>query len=178
VTVPAPDPTSGNHAVRITKDAQARARLAEFAGLTPEERAALDQWCFDQEKRRQRGVLLHDTEPRPAPAADVDPAADDLLARLDAESQSCSDPATCIDHWCRLAQDAAAALRAAQVERDAAHAVIRHLIAAYPADSRAPDGSAAWSYTFRAEDGHLCLAVYCPTDAEADAITQATRNQP
>jgi len=37
---------------------------------------------------------------------------DDLLARLDAESATgCSDPATCQDHWCRLAQDAAAALR-------------------------------------------------------------------
>lgn len=53
--------------VRIPRDPAKRAALAKLAGLTDEERAALDQWCFDQEEKRQRGVLLSDTEPRQLP---------------------------------------------------------------------------------------------------------------
>lgn len=36
--------------VRIPKDPEARARLAEFAGLTAEERLALDLWCAEQQR--------------------------------------------------------------------------------------------------------------------------------
>ena len=50
--------------VPIPRDPEARRRLAEFAGLTEEERQAIDQFCFDEEQKRRRGVLLHETEPR------------------------------------------------------------------------------------------------------------------
>lgn len=53
----APDP-----AVLIPRDPEKRAALAQMAGLTDEERAALDQWCFDQEQERQQGVLLCEAE--------------------------------------------------------------------------------------------------------------------
>lgn len=48
----------------IPRDPEKRRRLAEFAGLTDDERHAIDLWCFDQEMRRARGVLLWDNEPR------------------------------------------------------------------------------------------------------------------
>lgn len=44
--------------VLIPRDPEKRAALANFAGLTDEERAALDQWCYDQEMERAQGVLL------------------------------------------------------------------------------------------------------------------------
>jgi hypothetical protein len=53
----APDP-----AVLIPRDPAKRAALAKFAGLTDEERAAIDQWCYDQEMQRQQGVLLCEAE--------------------------------------------------------------------------------------------------------------------
>ena len=37
-------------AVRIPKDPEARARLAQMAGLTDEERLAIDQWCEMQQR--------------------------------------------------------------------------------------------------------------------------------
>lgn len=46
--------------VRIPKDKAARDRLANMAGLTDEERAALDAWCYEQaeeDRRRQRRGL-------------------------------------------------------------------------------------------------------------------------
>ena len=58
-------PTSGG-AVCIPADPVKREALANFAGLDAEERAALDQFCFDEEQKRARGVLLHDNEPREA----------------------------------------------------------------------------------------------------------------
>jgi len=43
--------------VRIPAAPDERAALAKFAGLSDEERAALDQWCHDQEAERRRGVM-------------------------------------------------------------------------------------------------------------------------
>jgi hypothetical protein len=50
--------------IRIPKDPVKRAALAKFAGLTDDERHALDHWCFLQEMERQQGVLLSDAERR------------------------------------------------------------------------------------------------------------------
>lgn len=48
--------------VRIPADPKKRAELMDFAGLTDEERAAIDQWCYDEQRKRDRGVLLNDAE--------------------------------------------------------------------------------------------------------------------
>jgi hypothetical protein len=49
--------------VRIPKDPVARAKLAQMAGLTDEERLAIDQWCAEQAReddaRRRRGLEKH-----------------------------------------------------------------------------------------------------------------------
>lgn len=46
--------------VRIPRDKAKRDRLAQMAGLTAEERLALDRWCNEQatedERRRRRGL--------------------------------------------------------------------------------------------------------------------------
>lgn len=47
--------------VRIPKDPEARARLAQMAGLTDEERLALDQWCAQQQAEYE-ARLRHATE--------------------------------------------------------------------------------------------------------------------
>lgn len=56
-------------AVRIPKDPEARARLARMAGLTDEERAALDEWCAIQAReddaKRRRGLEQHGQDPMP-----------------------------------------------------------------------------------------------------------------
>jgi hypothetical protein len=52
--------TSEDVAVPIPKDQAARERLANMAGLTDEERKALDAWCYEQaeeDRRRQRRGL-------------------------------------------------------------------------------------------------------------------------
>ena len=48
--------------VRIPWDDDVRTWLATLAGLSAEERRALDQWCYDEETKRARGVLLNDAE--------------------------------------------------------------------------------------------------------------------
>lgn len=40
------------------------AKQFDFAGLSDDERAAIDQWCYLEERKRARGVLLWDNEPR------------------------------------------------------------------------------------------------------------------
>lgn len=54
----------------IPRDPEKRAALAKMAGLTDEERAALDQWCSLEKMKRTRGVLLWDNEPRAATGDD------------------------------------------------------------------------------------------------------------
>lgn len=53
--------------IPIPKDPEARARLAQMAGLTEEERLALDQWCAEQARendaRRRRGLEAMGDEP-------------------------------------------------------------------------------------------------------------------
>lgn len=49
-----------NRPVLIPRDPKKRAELADLAGLTDEERAAIDQWCYDQERERAQGVLLNE----------------------------------------------------------------------------------------------------------------------
>jgi hypothetical protein len=53
--------------VRIPRDPKKRAALAKFAGLTDEERAAIDWWCCIEEQKRQRGVLMYETEAGDSP---------------------------------------------------------------------------------------------------------------
>lgn len=53
-----------DEAARIPSDPDARARLYRFAGLTDEERHAMDVWCFTEQQKRARGVLLYEGEPR------------------------------------------------------------------------------------------------------------------
>jgi hypothetical protein len=61
--------------VRIPKDPDVRARLAQFAGLTPEERLALDLWCAEQQResdaRARRGAERSGDSPMAAPAPDL-----------------------------------------------------------------------------------------------------------
>jgi hypothetical protein len=49
--------------VLIPKDPEARKRLARMAGLTEDEEAALNQWCYDQQRERdaatRRGLEQH-----------------------------------------------------------------------------------------------------------------------
>ncbi len=49
--------------VIIPKDPEARARLAKMAGLSDEERAAIDEWChlqaIENEARQRRGLEAH-----------------------------------------------------------------------------------------------------------------------
>jgi hypothetical protein len=55
--------TSEDVAVPIPKDQAARERLANMAGLTDEERKALDAWCYEQaeedRRRQRRGLEKH-----------------------------------------------------------------------------------------------------------------------
>jgi hypothetical protein len=50
--------------IPIPRDPKKRAALAKMAGLTDEERAALDQWCYDEESKRDRGILRYEGEAR------------------------------------------------------------------------------------------------------------------
>lgn len=45
---------------RIPADPDERARLMAEAGLTPDERAAIDQWCYDEQRKRVQGVVPED----------------------------------------------------------------------------------------------------------------------
>ena len=55
--------TEPEDAVVIPSDPDERERLANFAGLTDEERHALDQWCYQQaeenRRRTRRGLEQH-----------------------------------------------------------------------------------------------------------------------
>lgn len=58
---------SDSGAVRIPKDLAKRKELMEFAGLTAEERHAIDLWCAEQarenDRRQRRGWEQHANEP-------------------------------------------------------------------------------------------------------------------
>jgi hypothetical protein len=65
-----PEQSGEFDAALIPKDPETRRRLANFAGLTAEERLALDQWCAEQARendaRRRRGLEAHADEPMAA----------------------------------------------------------------------------------------------------------------
>lgn len=46
--------------IPIPADPAERARLYNAAKLTDEERRALDQWCYDQQRERAQGVVSAD----------------------------------------------------------------------------------------------------------------------
>lgn len=46
-----------SRAISIPSDAEAREALYNFAGLTDDERAAIDAMCFQQAVERQQGVV-------------------------------------------------------------------------------------------------------------------------
>jgi hypothetical protein len=48
--------------VPIPADLVKREALLNEAQVTAEERAAIDQWCYGEQRKRARGVLLNDEE--------------------------------------------------------------------------------------------------------------------
>ncbi len=48
----------------IPRDRGERKRLMDEAMLTDEERAAIDQWCYDQQRERAQGVVSADESGR------------------------------------------------------------------------------------------------------------------
>jgi hypothetical protein len=63
-------------AVRIPKDPEARARLAQMAGLTDEERLALDQWCDQQQTEYEARLRRAIEEVGDTPMACGQPSSD------------------------------------------------------------------------------------------------------
>lgn len=47
----------------VPRDPDEREQLYNMAGLSDEERAAIERWCWDEEMKRARGVLLYEAEP-------------------------------------------------------------------------------------------------------------------
>lgn len=43
--------------VSIPVNRRQREMLAEFAGLTEDERRALDRWCYDEQRKRDQGIV-------------------------------------------------------------------------------------------------------------------------
>jgi hypothetical protein len=58
---------SDEDAVLIPKDPERRRQLMEMAGLTEEERQAIEWWCAEQarenDRRRRRGLEVHGEDP-------------------------------------------------------------------------------------------------------------------
>lgn len=46
----------------VPQDPEARAVLYDFAGLTTEERHAIDVWCFEEQRKRDHGIVDTDAE--------------------------------------------------------------------------------------------------------------------
>lgn len=51
---------SSRSALPIPHDPDERARLYDEAMLTPDERQAIDQWCYDEQRERAQGVVSSD----------------------------------------------------------------------------------------------------------------------
>lgn len=56
----------------IPGDPEKRKAFYDEAGLSDEERHALDLWCFNEEQKRSRGVSLWDNEGRWASDGETD----------------------------------------------------------------------------------------------------------